>query len=178
MTKLDSNYFNYDIALFPHTVKGSMIEINIDFHCHRGIQNQRPVWRPILNEEIVGLVTPDQAAYSSLKYQLINRMENDYNYPAPSTTIAFSSFNDPVLHPIGMAYDERGLVNPAVHALLSGTKLQTAVMRWAFFNLRVTLEEFIPAALNAIVSAGSFRAPSMSNELKQFLISQQLLEDK
>lgn len=178
MTKLDPNRFNYNIALFPQTVKGNLIEINIDFHCHRGIQNQRPVWGAMLNEEIVGLVTPEQAAYSFLKYQLINRMEQDFNYPTSPTTIASCSFNDPSLHPMGMALDERGLVHPAVHVLISSTKLQTAVMRWAFFNLRVTLEEFIPAALNAIVSAGSIRAPSMSNELKQFLISQQLLENE
>lgn len=178
MTKLDSNHFNYNIALFPHTVRGNLIEVNIDFHCHRGIQNQRPVWGPMLNEEIVGLVTPDQAAYSFLKYQLINRMEQDFNYPTSPTTIASCSFNDPSLHPMGMAYDERGLVNPAVHALISGNKLQTAVMRWAFFNLRVTLEDFIPIALNAIASPGASRAPSMSNELKRFLISQQLLKDE
>ena len=55
MTKLDPNNFNFSIACFPHTVKGYMIEINIDFHCHRGIQNQRPVWTPMLNEEIVGI---------------------------------------------------------------------------------------------------------------------------
>lgn len=123
MTKLDSNHFNYNIALFPHTVRGNLIEVNIDFHCHRGIQNQRPVWGPMLNEEIVGLVTPDQAAYAFLKYQLINRMEQDFNYPTSPTTIASCSFNDPSLHPMGMAYDERGLVNSAVHALISGNKL-------------------------------------------------------
>ena len=169
--------YSGDLALFPQTVKGNVIEVNVDLYCHKGIFRQRPLWEPMINEEIVYIIQPDHPAYKYLLQRLIKIENAGFDTWVPPKTLAMTSFMIPKLCPGPLAYDLNGKIPPAVKSLLDDPALLQATIRWGYFDHYETLLTYIPAATRAVWTSARKIAPSQREELRSLLKSWNLLNE-